>query len=477
MLNVFSAVRKLKCALLYPSLDRRSVGFLASFCSLSFVFTLSACSPSSLFGDGEDSGVAGTRNYRRVNMACAGIDLSSSTIDVPTFRRLLHCFNSNGGLDPIERLVNRLSDSEVRPLVDFSNRYVLNNNRIMYQLERTYYSLSDRKILDNTFTQLGRLLGNQEFVSSGIALLKEGYAHDRNVLRAVEHLATKIKADNVADALDVGLTVARAQAFRSAQWWFRGDSPADRSLRDITDSTLAFLQDTADPKHVEAGTRLINEVISGNMFSALDTVMGVDEESLRTSVPRVSSFMNVAGKDDASIFDGLSSLFHYVHRPISCMKGSMTLPDGAMHVFAELDRVPVKDAATFMKYKNTLILMAMNPFCDFPIQVGQYYPAMFQLADTTAIQPATELLQAFYRLTVTDPNTGAVTSRPMAELLVDVLADTGSAEAEQAGGPAENTAGIKRLLPAMAELTDRGVWNDAMLLMSLPRLEDRQGLQ
>jgi hypothetical protein len=187
--------------------------------------SLSACSPGMFFGGSVDEGVANTKSYRQINFKCSGLDLSSSEIDVSTFRKLVSCFNANGGLDPIEKLLTRLPDADVQPLVDVQNHYVLNNRKLLYTLEQTYLTLGEKQIIDPTFAQLGRLLENEEFISSSIALLKEGYSTsgaggwpswglnpDRKLLKAIERIATKVNATNVADALDIALTFARAQA-------------------------------------------------------------------------------------------------------------------------------------------------------------------------------------------------------------------------------------------------------------------------
>ena len=56
-------------------------------------------------------------------------------------------------------------------------------------------------------------------------------------------------------------------------------------------------------------------------------------------------------------------------------------------------------------------------------------------------------------------------------LMINVLADTGRA---YAGGPAENTVGLKLLLPVGAEISDRGLWDHLFLIATLLRKEDRQ---
>lgn len=132
----------------------------------------------------------------------------------PGFRSLLACFNAEKALQPIAELVDQLRDAEVEPIVSVLNKYLLSNYKLMYQLEQTYNTLDRMKIIDVTFQQFGKLLENEEFVSSAIALLKEQYARgerdpvtgiptlipDPDLLTWIKLVARKIQRDNIAEA-------------------------------------------------------------------------------------------------------------------------------------------------------------------------------------------------------------------------------------------------------------------------------------
>ncbi|MGZ3699528.1 MAG: hypothetical protein ACXWP5_15395, partial [Bdellovibrionota bacterium] len=176
---------------------------------------LTACSPGMFFGDGTDQDVLNTPTYRKINADCSGLNLSSPTMNVPQFRTLIKCFNSQGAIQAIQDLVQSLNDTDLKPIVDMSNRYILTNSKLLYQLEQTYYTLNDHGILDETLDQFGKLLENDEFIAATIGLIEEGYAQqpssslfskftglfsssatppspDMKLLRALEKLAPKL---------------------------------------------------------------------------------------------------------------------------------------------------------------------------------------------------------------------------------------------------------------------------------------------
>ena len=228
----------------------------------------------------------------------------------------------------------------------------------------------------------------------------------------IEHLASKVDSPHAGDAMDVGLSFAGARSFKALQEHFRGSSPSGRSLRDLTDQFLLFLQasppgtppNAGDPHHVEAGRQLIENVINGRLFRAMDddAFLGLSEAQLRANVSKISSILKVTTVDNGKIIDDLTSLFHYLHRPITCLKASQSVPDGVKHVVRELVSQQTDYAATYIKRDTPLILVSLNGFCDLPPELANYYGSMFSLADSTAIRPMTDLLKALYR--VTDEN-------------------------------------------------------------------------
>lgn len=453
------------------------------------------CSPSMFWSDGKDPSIENARNYRKVNPDCAGLSLSSSTMDAVTARGLIGCFNSYGAIDEFSRLAKRLDNTELQAILDVGNKYILNNEKLMFQLERTFNDLSQAGILDESLDQLGKLLENAEFVAAAVALLKEGYtARDERpwpvrmvqprppraemeVLKALEILSQKLSPESVADGIDYALSFAGARSFEELLSRFHWDAPAacdpkngqpdpaQCSLSGYTNAVLAYLKDTGDDRKVDAGREVMARILDDTLFTAMEEVIGNDPENIRTNVARMASVMNVTLADNADIMQSMTSLFRYLNGPIHCMKGAKSVPNGVMYVIREMTLTPTKDIATFLQKTNRLMLQTMNSLCEYPPELATYYPGMVKLADHMAVQPATDMIKSFYRVKVRKPD--GTEERPLADFLVRMLSDTG----------ATNATGIKRLLPLMSAVSERKPWEDLLLVVSLLRKEDQSTLK
>lgn len=409
-----------------------------------------------------------TPNYRPLNTAC-GIHSTSTTLDAPTFRALIHCFNSYGALQPFDDLTAKLSDEELQPVVDAILRYVLDQPQILYELDQSYQSLDGGGKLTGEYQSLGKLLENDEFIVSAVVLLKDAYYQPQNsllrlfstpkadpqVLAALNYLSQKVTAENTATGIDVGITGTTAPPFYSIQKKFR---PAGRNLRDLTDAALSYVQDS-NPNRVPVGQRFIEGLIRGDLFRAVDEAIGGSTaQSLQSGTDRLAAVFRETFSDNAGMFEGITSLFSSLHVPIHCMKGTQVVPDADMFFMREISRQNSNEASGYMRITYPLTQIAVNPFCDSPPELATYYPYVIQLAQSTAVEPSVDLLKAFYRPEMTDPIGGI--KRPLAELMIDMLAE-GS---------------IKNLAPVMAELNDRKVWDDLMLMATLPKEEDRDAI-
>ncbi|HLE01020.1 MAG TPA: hypothetical protein VJB59_12205 [Bdellovibrionota bacterium] len=436
-----------------------------------------------MFGDGKDKALRENSGYRQVNAACAQMSLTNPTLDVKTTRELLDCFNSNGALQELATLVGKLDDARLEPIVSAINKYILNDSKILYQLEETHQTLVDAGVLDRTLFQVGRLLENDEFVASLVALLQDGYfasttLHvvgrnpDKKLLRAFERVSTKITPETIPGTLNAALTLAESRSFKALQDHFKTERPSRRSLNEITDHLLAYLQ---EPNQVALGREFINSLISHDLFKIFDTFVGTEPEELRTGVPKIAAILDSMlqpysdGHQDL-VLDGLTSLLHYSHKKLPCLQGGALIPDPAAFVLSELSRKKrtPEDAASFIKRENHLTLASMSSFCAYPPQLSEYYPYLMRLADHSSIGLIAELMRI-----ASDPDRTLNLQRPMLKLMIDILADTGNG---LNGGPAEDSAGFKHLTPLLDELNGRKAWNNLFLVVSLIRLEHREDL-
>ncbi|MCM2276786.1 MAG: hypothetical protein NDJ89_01765 [Oligoflexia bacterium] len=441
---------------------------------------LSACSPSLFFGNDRDNALLEAPGYRKINAACARIELSSPTLDVPTLQSLVKCFNAHGAMDAIEQLVEKAPREHVEAIVQASNKYLMGDARTLFELERTHQTLRQRGTLDESLRQLGRILENEEFVSSGLALLKDEYEagvrSNGKLLRAFELLSQKLEPATLATALDAALTLAESRSFTELQTRFRGESPRGRSLEEIARGLQAYLNQAGDPGHPDLGKSLMRAVAEDGLLEILDEVVGGTPEEFRVRIPRAAAFLKASLAEDARLLDSMTSLFHYLHKePIACLGGAKAVQDGVLHVIRELSEHSDGDFAGYLLRENLLTLSAMSPFCTYPQELARHYPAMIELAETSAMEPAGELLRAFYR--AQKPAPGGGTRRPLIDLLVALLADTGSGPGRNPLGLPEDRGGIKLVLPALAELNDREAWEGLILVAALLPVESRAPLK
>ena len=454
------------------------IGFLIPW----LLMAASACSPGMFFGNGTDSSILNIPSYHPVQTACAGLKLSSATIDVPTLRGLLDCFNSNHSLDPLANLVHHLSDSDLAPLVRVSNQYLLQNKTRFFQLDQTYQALNHQGIFGQTaqtaltpsvlgslYSQLGRFLENKDFLVSTINLLRDSFyvtdptgqnppQPDRNLLKLMRALAPKLTYDNAADGIGAAVATADSNAFYDLEHTLKGNSPAGRKLDDVTGPLLKYLMgDPQDPSRGNIGYEFTQALLNDQLFPVLDSLMGNDQNQVKINLPRMSASLKALLADNADVLSGMNSLFYYLNGPITCMKGSESVPNGDMYMLEEIARIPTSaEVANFINRGELLTLLTLEPLCDYPPQLAEYYPAVKKIASEAAIEPTADMMRSIYNNVVKVDDSGE--SHPLAQFLVKVMSDTG----------------LKFLMPMLAELYDRGSIDSALLLGALLPVDQEQ---
>ena len=419
-----------------------------------------------MFGDGKDRELADRPGYRTVNQACAQMDLASAEFSVSQVRGILHCFNSNGALSEIEKLSNKLTDAQLKPVVKIANQVVFKNPKLLYQFEQTYNTLKDQGRLGPVLFETGRLLENSDLVASLFALMRGG---DPQLPMAVHLLAQKAgEAGVVSDALDAALILSRSRAFISLERHLRGPSPDGRSLDAVAGEIIRYLKESSDSQRFQGGRELSKTIADGRIFKTFDEVytirskelMGTQSvngvDLLKIGSPYVSLMLKglLGGTGNGADFSQTLGLFHYMHRPITCLKSQISVQDGIEVFVKELISRSAADVPGFIIRDYPLLVKSMSPFCDFPPELGKYYPELTRLASTTAIQAHSDFLKAIYH-------------NDLLPFISDLFADSlrpGTLE----------TVGVGHLVPVLAEINDRAAWEDIILLLNLPTDENRK---
>jgi hypothetical protein len=289
-------------------------------------------------------------------------------------------------------------------------------------------------------------LQEDELLARSVALFRESFAPqghvDAALLAALGRVSRELTEDHVADALDLALLASDARAFASL-WDRLSDSrPLPPS---VAEGLVAYGRSGS-----KLGRSLVDRLIDGSMFRFVDAVVPDDQAGLAAQVPRWSSVLGQSLGAQGRIAGELGRLFAALGQPIPCMQGARALRYSPLDVIGELVARPTAEARSFVERDKLSELYLAYPLCSFPAEVAPGYRALMELAGTPAIEPMTDLLRSAYGV-----QNG--TARPVAEFLVQALADPG----------------FQKLLPALSELRARGAWDDLLLLATLPRFPDR----
>ncbi len=440
-------------------MGRRGRSFYISIlASASVGMASTGCSPAGWFGpDGDPEVLRQRPAATRSNSRCSGVDLSRADLDVPTFRKLVSCFNSNGTLEPIERLTLRATDAQLQPLMAMVNETLLNNPTLLFDLRTTYGEWVGRQMLDTAFSKLGVVLENEDFVASAVVLLKGAYEaiDDRSLLlEGIAKLSTKIQANSVRGAMDGIISLAESRVARALLEEIRMDRPGARVLRALTDGVWAYAQETRPEDLKNLLTRAVRAAAEGKLFSALDLGLGTSDAELQNSIPELAAAFHSILGENGRLTSEVATLFGLIRRPIPCLHGARSVQDPASFVIGEMHLRYRDRPEEFLWRQNPLALVALNSFCDYPAGLDQAYGAMRELS----IQPGFRRMAGFL---------GGFYDQGLVSLLAGFLGDTGPA----------GTSGVKLLIPYLAEGRDRGMLGDALLAVALLRPEDRQAVQ
>ncbi len=388
------------------SLRQQVIASFFRFVVANFVFWSAACSPGMFSGVGQDNDVAQMTHYRRVNTACAGMNLENNQIDVPTFRAILKCFNTYHALDPLDDLFNGpdgLKDHEIQPIVSHLNRSILDDKKRLFEIESTYNSLVSQGILEESLGQVGELLKNEDFIASSIALLEEGFFSsvpgssenalmpDQELLQSLEEIGQVLTPQRIREAIELGILISESPAFQELLDAFKMPSRHGMSTSDLVKEFYKYLQETHFYSCKEGNT-LVRRDIKADLFEyflhpaedhlpfkLLDRVIGSDSADIRVRIPKLAALLSEILKDQNQKFDGSpgsqSSLFrdalhafNILKSPVHCMIGGASVPSGTRHLISQLAGQSSSAAPEYIFRTGRLDLMALGPFCTYPTQ-------------------------------------------------------------------------------------------------------------
>ncbi len=404
---------------------------------------------------GVDAGVKDSPSYRHLPTPCTGVKLDRSALDVHSFRHLVACLNAHHGIHPVEDLLDQLTDSEVSFFLDFGNREIFNNISRLRQIEDSFYALDSTSKLDPLLLNIGKILSNADFFAHAIGLLREAYQKNSYlILKALEKVGQGLDVEGWELGLKGSIVMTSASPFISLMEKF--EQPSSSGSLEMARSIQSYLKGIQEPNHFEVGKELLKSFENGSLFTVLDQFMGSHEAELREGIPKFAVVLDTPLQEQGKTFKSLLELFQSLSKPILCMKGGKSISDPMMLIFNELNRIESRSAGDFIQKENLLNLIATQPFCQYPNEIGKNYLALMDLSETSAIQPTVELMQYLYRY-------GAQKSKehPLANLFIRMLSE-----------PA-----LKSMVPVFLNLEKRKTFLDIVALLSLPKSEDRKELK
>jgi hypothetical protein len=419
-------------------------------CVLASVLTgflaLSACS------GGKDQNVLNTPTYRQVNQACTSLDVSSHQFTSRMLRGLVKCFNSNGSMVALQKLMDEMSDEQVGTFADLFNRYLLKDPGLLYDYENSFYAGKASGTLTSSLNSVSGILDNPDLITSVLSLMNGASDSSRAQFYSVlQALAAKMDAQNIDELFSAMTTLNSSKAFQSLEHnAVTSDANSLYSLQDLTAKAIATLTEAQKPGSFSFITAISDAVQSGDFLPNLDQVLGTDDATIRANVPSAGTLFPVLSDNQGEILNGIGLMYADLVKPIPCLGGALTAQDPVLNMFGEIANQPEGGGADYVRREHLLRLEAVEPLCQYPASLKTHYIDIQKLGDSLAMLTVEHIARSAYR----DNKAGTY---PLIDIIHGFLTDPKTTES----------------IPLMQEMTRRGMWTDLMLILAETSDTDR----
>ncbi|MBI3558601.1 MAG: hypothetical protein HY074_20220 [Deltaproteobacteria bacterium] len=366
------------------------------------VSILGGCS-SSIFTGGKGTELDHLNGDGRFNKLCKGLNLSTSSLDVPTARALVTCLNSNGSIPEYAALVAKMTDSQLGVMLDVVNAEIMTQPTRLRQLDQSFTQMDQRGIWDRGLSKLAVLLKKGKFVRAAINLARQG-THtgsstqlDPSVLQSIKILAQEITDQktgpaaltaaraNLDRALGTGAAMSALKSFKAMVTGLNSKIPAlpGNSLPGLTTLAHEYLKAKISARDQVYAKVLLWGIADGTLFNGLDYFYnGECELSSNCPVASLTPDDQIAGteafmrtltlesSDNVSnrqiLLKPLTDLFHTMDRPIFCMADTKVIPNGDMFVMSEIASLNPVDVPQWLIRSNAVKIKLANSMCNFP---------------------------------------------------------------------------------------------------------------
>ena len=370
--------------------------------AIAVVSIVGGCS-SSLFTGGKGSELDHLNGDGRFNKLCLGLNLSTSSLDVPSARALVTCLNSNGSIPEYAALVAKMSDAQLNVMLDVVNAEIMTQPTRLRQLDQSFTQMDQRGIIDRGFSKAAVLLSKGKFIRAAINLARQG-THtgsstqlDASVLQSIKILAQELTDQktgapaltaaraNLDRTLGTGAAMSALKSFKDIVAGLNSKIPAlpGDSLPGLTTLAHEYLKAKISTKNQVYGKVLLWGMADGTLFNGLDYFYnGECDGSPNCAVPTLTTddqisateaFMRTLTLENSDsisnrtvLLKPLTDLFYTMDTQINCMANTKAIPNGDLFVMTEIAGLNPIDVPQWLIRSNSIKIKLANSMCGFP---------------------------------------------------------------------------------------------------------------
>jgi len=342
-----------------------------------------------------------------INKACIGLDLSQSTLSVPTMRSFVNCLNAHGSIQPVSDLVKSLSDQQLTTVASVINQEVLGNPGRMQLVDQSFLQMDQQGMIRALFEKLSQILENKDFIQTILNLLKNGAVAqngagdmvlDQDVLTSFQLLANELTRENAARLLEVLVTNTKTKSYQSLVSSLNSNIPLLKNSDTVdflTENFLEYTKRKISQNSVVLGKLILWGARDGTLFQAFDRYFSGSCEkaspakcddtqtklSVEYQIQSLDQFMHFLSVERPDVHKNLVTLFRTMNAPITCMDDTLQIPNGDMFLMNQFSAIAPFEVPAWVARPNMLKMQFASGVCDLPSGFNDMMSGLRQLAD------------------------------------------------------------------------------------------------
>ncbi len=333
-------------------------------------FGTSACSLD-MFSDREDRPASPMQTrYRKIRPECSGLKLASRELDVPTFRKLIECFNSNGSMPEIARLVADASDETLAQSTSLLNQTFLTDAIVLSESRAVIRSLRSSDLWAPSVADFAVVFQDPERVRALVRLLSVG-----NAAPVVRETFRNFQADETVKAFGILHRISVAPAYGALREKLESDPLRPSERADLVRS-LTRLMNT-ETKFGSA-REVLSDMARGRATSLWDYAFGSPSE-VAGSTARLGGLLREFGREDGKNLRELSRFHRGFHQPVTCWDGAKIFNSPWENLADEITRHSGSRLLPFIARFAPLATIGVRDVCKVPDEVPEFLPRILSM--------------------------------------------------------------------------------------------------